>query len=143
VPQSLRVGFQVSLRFGTQTDHVEVILEHFDGDTRHYTWLDIDPLNSQLLVLTQGGTEVTLSSSLPDLNTGYYFAHAKIVANLTDHSLVRALLDTDEYDLSAYAMAFEADASAPHIRGRVLLDNVEATAADVYVDTLIFTAAEP
>jgi hypothetical protein len=143
VPQSLRVGFQASLRLGTEADHALLILEHFDGDTRHYTWLDIDPLNSQLLVLTQGGVEVTLSSALPDLNTGYYFAHAKVVADLTDHSLVRALLDTDEYNLAGYSMAFQADASAPHIRGRVLLDNVEAVAADVYVDTLIFTAAEP
>lgn len=143
IPQSLRVGFQVSLRFGVEADHALVRLEHYDGSTLWRTSLDVDPYNSRLRVLTEGSVYVVLDSALPDLTTGYYFAHAKIVADLSNHTLVRGMLDTDEYDLTAYAMASQADASAPHIRGQVLLDNIEAVAANLYVDNMILTAAEP
>jgi hypothetical protein len=143
IPQSLRVGFQASLRVGPGVDLASVILEHFDGSTRHNTWLQYKPSDATLKVLTLGSVNVTLSSAVPNLTTGYYFAHFKVVADLSDHSLVRGLLDTNEYDLSGYTMSTQADASAPHIRGKVLLANTEAVAASLWVDSMIFTAAEP
>ena len=143
VPQSLRVGFQASLRFGAEADHVQLTLDHYDGTTRWCVELDIDPYNSRLRASTEEGGYVVLDAALPDLNTGYYFVHAKVVADLSDHSLIRVLLDGDEYDLSAHSMQPIASGLAPHIRGKVLLDNIEAAAANLFVDTMILTAAEP
>ena len=146
VPQSLRVGFQASLRANPNVSQVYINLWHYTGSTLFFSWLRAD-LDANTLVVRVAPaspvTVVTLDAAFPDLTTGYYFAHFKLVADLANHTLIRALVDDQEYDLSAYDMASQADTSAPHVLTRVTNEGHNLVNSVVNVDNLIVTAAEP
>jgi len=143
VPQPPRVGFQTSVRCSSNVQQVRHFIYHYDGATRWYANLRVNLLDHQLELYADPGVVYVLSDALPDLNTGYYFAHLKLVVDLQTHMCVRAILDADEYDVSAYEMISDADTSAPHVRCRTSNHAVNGTNAVINVDNLIITAAEP
>jgi hypothetical protein len=142
-PVSPRVGFQASVRLDVNVSLVWHQIIHYDGVSRWSSYLLIDQDANTLQVYTAESGLVTLLSGLTDLSSGYYFSHLKLVVDLSDHSLVRAVLDNHEFDLTAYTMAATPDASAENVRCRVINQGHNLVVAPVNVDNLIITANEP
>jgi len=143
IPQSKRVGFASSLRLSTYVDTVYHNIYHYDGTHVWTSYLLIDANARTLSVFTQEAGEVVLVDPLPDLHSGYYFSHIKLVVDLTDHSLIRAIFDDREFDLAGYTMDPTPDTSAPNLRVRVNNVAVNLSGSVVNVDNLIITANEP
>jgi len=142
-PQPDLVGAQVSILFGDNVDGCYLYLDHYTGALRRYAQVQVDLPNRDFKVYDKDTGSVTLNTDIPDLASAAYFARLKVVADLNTHKYVRALLDDNEYDCSAYEMGSQADTTAPRVELMVLLTNNGATEAVIYVDSLILTAAEP
>jgi len=143
VPPLGKVGFQSSIKFSANAHNVTLQLSHWEGDDRYYSYLNLDPDAETLQVFTGNEGTVTLDSDLPDLSTGYYFANIKLVVDLSDHTLVRAMVDSNEYDLSDYTMKKAVGGIAPNLQVMVRLIGNTDGASTIYVDNLIITHNEP
>jgi hypothetical protein len=143
IPTAPRVGFAASVRFSSNVSKVYHDIYHYDGATDNFSYLLVDEDADVLQVRTREAGMVTLIDPLPDLRTGYYFSHLKLVVDLSDHSLVRAIFDDQEFDLSGYHMAEAADTQAPNLRVRLTNEGHNLVAAVVNVDNIIITANEP
>jgi hypothetical protein len=143
VPVSKRVGFAASYRFGANVSQLNHDLWYYDGAALNYSYLLLDCDADVLQVRTAESGLVTLLSPLPDLRTGYYFSHVKLVADLSTMALVRAVFDDHEYDLAGYTMATTPSTDAPNLRCRIFNQGYSGSAATVNADNLIITANEP
>jgi len=143
VPQPPRVGFQASVRLSTGVQQYRHYLYHYDGTHRWYADLRLNMGDGQFELDADPDVRYVLNANLPNLNTGYYFAHVKLVCDLSTHMCVRAILDRDEYDISGYAMIAVADTSAPHVRAWAMNTCVTGVNSALNLDNLILTAAEP
>ena len=143
VPQPPLVGFQASVRFNPAVEHVSANVYHYDGTSRWYSEVRVNQLENKFQAYVSPGAYIDLIDPLTDLNSGQYFAHLKLVVDLSTHSLVRGILDQHEFDLSQYEMVQSADASAENLRVRVVNLTVSGDTGTIYVGSLIITAAEP
>lgn len=143
VPQPPRVGFQASLRCGANVEQVRHFIDYYDGTTRWYANLRINATAGTLELFADPAVVYMIDPNIPVLSSNLFFAHFKLVVDLSTHMCVRAIMDAVEYDLSQYALRALADTSAPHIRGRTMNISVTGVSSSVFVDNLIITAAEP
>jgi hypothetical protein len=143
VPQGKRVGVAASLRCNPNVSKVYLDLYHYDGSSLWWSYLVADLDAGTLSVRTLEDGVHVLDASFPDLSTGYYFSHFKLVCDLSNHSLVRGIVDDAEYDLSAYTMPSQANGSAPNVLLRVTNEGHNLVAATVNVDSIIVTTNEP
>jgi len=143
VPQPALVGFQASVRLTPGVEEVRHFIYHYDGASRWYANLVVNQRENKLQVWVDPGVPVDLIDPLTDLNSGYYFAHLKIVCDLSTHKLVRGILDRHEFDLSQYTMVVSADAEAENLRGRIMVFSVTGATTVCVVGSMIFTVAEP
>jgi hypothetical protein len=142
-PVSRRVGFAASCRFGSNVSKLFHDIYAYNGTTNYYSYLLLDCDADVAQVRTGDAGLLTLIDPLPDLRTGYYFTHLKLVVDLATFGLVRAIVDDAEFDLSGHTMAQVADGSAPNIRCRVTNEGHNLVVASVNVDNIIITANEP
>lgn len=142
-PVLSRVGFQVSVNFNNDNGLFQVDLAEYDGSAFNRARLRIDMDNRELQVNDAAAGWVAIATGLPDYTDAPYFIHMKLVVNLSDHTYVRAVVDNTEYDLSAYTMSASAGTTSPHLFCRAYLANAVASAAQVWVDSLIVTGSEP
>lgn len=143
IPQPSTMGFQVALRVGADVDTIYIQAKHYTGSVRHTASLILDVAGSALKIIDNVAGTVTIDAALPDLESGSYFAHAKLVSDLSTNTYERCLLDQEEYDLSEYTLNAVADATSPRLEVLVTLNNDGATEAYIYIDSLVITAAEP
>ncbi len=143
LPLSKRVGYQASYRADAGGHIIYHNIYHYDGSLWWYAYLYLDLDNDLLRVYTAESGLVTVLDPMPDLVTGAYFAHIKLVVDLSTHKYVRAILDDQELDLSAYTIASTPSTAPPQIRIRSTAESSSGDLDLVLLDNLIITANEP
>lgn len=143
IPQLTLVGVQASVKIGSNVGDLSLGMIHYDGSAYYLGQANIDINDLDLEIVDDDAGVVDIDPDIPDLATASYFAHLKVVCDLETHKYVRVNLDNVEYDVSAYTMSEVESDDAPHLRVRVRLSNDGGGAANVWLDNIIVTAAEP
>jgi hypothetical protein len=140
---SRRVGYAGSYRFGSGADTLYHNIYYTTGAIRYYTYLKLDLIGETLQVRTGDAGLVTLDYDVIPIVSALYYVHLKIVADLSDQTLVRAVIDDTEFDLSAHTMAQMANTDPAYWLGRSTHENNTGVGATINADNLILTANEP
>lgn len=143
IPRLEMVGVQGSIRIGSNVGTVSFGMIHYDGEAYYLGQAQLDIANLYLGIVVDDVGVVAIDSDMPDLASASYFAHLKVVCDLSNHTYARVSLDGVEYDCTDYKMSEVANTDAPHLRTRLRLSNDGNGAANAWLDNLIVTAAEP
>jgi hypothetical protein len=143
IPSSLVVGFQASVKLYPEVGKLYVNLRHYDGALNHYTYILVDLPNALLQIRTAEDGLLTLASDLANLGIGYYFAHFKVVCDLSTHKILRVLLDGVEYQLDDKTMPTVISVLTPQLLPLITVESDGTQAGIAYIDNYIITAAEP
>lgn len=136
-------GLELSFLIEAHTDYVRWRLTHHDGTSEYQFTCEYDVDNRDLNIMDENGDYVTIDSDLY-LNYGSAPFHTvKIVADLTTNEYVRAIVNDNEYDLSAYpGYPWAADDGA-HVRTNIWIEGEAGHNGFSYVDDVILTQNEP
>lgn len=152
VTVSKRLGVEISFSDYTVTGispfpihcRLKIVLTYFDGTNAFSSTLFITPVLGELHIEDDEGVAEILIAKLKQLpDTPNLFFTIKLVIDAETGKYTRLLFSQNEYDLSQYGLYVYADARAPFIQTRLVLENVGATANDIWLDDYIFTQNEP
>ncbi len=142
IPVLSKLGSEVSFMFSANSEYIYFGIILYNGTNRLQGIVRYYPSEAKLKLYDSTATWQEIATNL-NLQSGSYLFHTiKIVVDANSEEFVRLILDSTEYDISAYSLHKSADATHPYIQfyyGHVQ----NANYLDLYVDDAIVTQNEP
>jgi len=137
------VGAEVTFAPATEFVDISIRLNYFSGTHLYQAWLQYDHANNDLEIVKQNLGYQWIADKKAIISAGKGFNRMKIVADLATERYVRCFFNDTEHNLLAYDMRVIEDPLAPQVQLYIWLTGRAGNADIVYIDSVIFTTAEP
>ena len=138
-----RIGVEVAFTLNSKIDTVRVDGFYYTGTKLRRACIQYDVDNTKWQYLGSDGNFADLLSPASYRMDDDLFHQAKLVADYDAKKYIRALLDDEEIDMSAYAIRETDVVEAPNFWGAFFADDASDGACSIFVDHLVLTQNEP
>jgi len=138
-----RLGMEFSVAFTSTMSHVGCHVQVYDGTSYFVFGIRYDIATDEVQIYSIPGYHVVFATGFTRYKTPHLFHTFKVVADLDKSEYVRAIIDEQEWDLSAYPLIVGAAAVGPSTHWIVDCDSDPAVLVNCYIDDVIATQNEP
>jgi len=145
VPYSVsdKSGLEALLYCNISNAIIKVRLHFYKDLVLHEAIVRFDTNDSKTYILNSSGTFTEITSLIDHDFPRPYYQQVKLVVDFTTGKYVRVLLNGVIFDLSSYDYRQSATIIKPAIEYKIGIENITATAADLFIDNIIVTIQEP
>lgn len=142
-PALSRMGNEISFVVAGSVEQYEFGLAVNDGTHQLLALIRYDSQNKTLEYYGSDEAYHVFASDVNLFAYSYLFHTCKVVGDFANSKYVRLILDSTEYDLSAYALCSRADTTDPMASVYYIIYNKTAGSKTSYADDAIVTQNEP
>jgi len=142
-PKLSKTGLELSFAMGTDLFRIPWALHRHDGTLGYTFELHYNNNTFELSYLNPLGLRTVFATGVRLYNAPHLFNYLKLVADLSNNTYVRAIVNEVQYDLSGCPCYITASALIPHLEISMRCAGNLGTNISSYVDDVIVTRDEP